>query len=139
MADRCVREDFLQFVDAYKAVQENSNNLNEPILSGSALGQLVLDTLKKLNLDLNHCVGIGTDRCSVMTSEVCGAVVEVQKEATNAVRCLCYNHALNLSLSKSSLLQSVRNATGIMKETVSFFTALAKRSRILNNVLGGQS
>lgn len=138
VTDRGVKEDFIQFADAYKAIQEKSDNQGEPILTGSALGQLVLDTLKQLNLDLKHCVGIGTDGCSVMVSEVCGAVAEMQKEAKNAVRCPCYSHALNLSLSKSSSLQCVRNATGIMKETVSFFTASAKRNSVLKSVLGTQ-
>lgn len=70
-----------------------------------------------------------------MTSEVCGDAFQVQKEPINAVRCPCYN-ALSLLLSKtSSLLQSLRNATGTMKEAIYFFIASAKRSSVFNNVL----
>lgn len=45
-----------------------------------------------------------------MTSEQPGAVDEVQKEARNAVYTPCHNLALNLSISKSSSVQSVRNS-----------------------------
>ena len=30
--------------------------------------------MEELNLDLNLCVGIGTDNCAVMPSEIVGAV-----------------------------------------------------------------
>ncbi|CAN7949102.1 unnamed protein product [Ixodes pacificus] len=56
----------------------------------------------------------------------------------NAVHCPCFNHALNLSLPKSSRVQAVRNAVGIMKEIISFFTASPKRNIVLKNALGHQ-
>ncbi|KAK5647948.1 hypothetical protein RI129_002840 [Pyrocoelia pectoralis] len=55
-----------------------------------------------------------------------------------AVRCPCFNHALNLSLSKSSNVQSVRNAVGVMKEIISFFKASSKRNYVLKQTLGDQ-
>jgi hypothetical protein len=67
-----------------------------------------------------------------------GAVTVIQSTATNAVRCPCFNHALNLSLGKSATVQSVRNAVGIVKEVVAFFTASAKRNFVLKNVVKGQ-
>jgi hypothetical protein len=66
-----------------------------------------------------------------MTSEQRGTVVEVQKEAKNAVYSPCHNHALNLSISKSSNVQSVRNSIGAMKEIIAFFTASSKRNIVL--------
>jgi len=47
------------------------------------------------------------------------------------------NHALNLSLGKSSSAQNVRNAVGTVK-VIAFFNALAKRNFILNSVAGGK-
>lgn len=137
----CVREDFIKFTDAYKYLQDEYNevgSVNEPVLSGEYLGKIVTNILKQFDLDLSNCVGIGTDGCNVMVSEATGAVNEIQKEAKNAVRCPCYNHALNLSISKSSCVQSVRNSIGVMKHTISFFRASAKRNIVLKNVLGGQ-
>lgn len=141
-----VREEFVQFLDVHRQHQSTSESSNvntddtdkEPKITGEAIGKIVIEALKTLNLDLLDCVGIGTDGCSVMTSQVRGAVTVIQFTATNAVRCPCFNHALNLSLGKSATVQSVRNAVGIVKEVVSFFTASAKRNFVLKNVVKGQ-
>ncbi|KAL5246031.1 hypothetical protein ACI65C_013439 [Semiaphis heraclei] len=45
---------------------------------------------------------IATDGCTVMVSTTKGAVKKVQETAKNALYSPCNNHALNLSLSKSS-------------------------------------
>jgi hypothetical protein len=102
------------------------------------LGQIVLNQLRKMGLNLNKCVGIGTDGCSVMTSEICGAVAEIIKSSPNARRCPCYNHSLNISISKSSKVQSIRNLVGIIKEVVRFFSMSAKRTVILKKYVGHQ-
>ena len=73
-----------------------------------------------------------------MVSDSRDAVITVQKEATNAVYSPCFNHILNLSISKASLVQSVRNAIGTMKEIIAFFNASAKRSATLKSVMGHQ-
>jgi hypothetical protein len=88
--------------------------------------------------NLNTCVGIGTDGCSLMTSEMCGAVVEIIKSSPNACRCPCYNQSLNISISKSSKIQSIRNLVGIVKEVVGFFSVSAKRTVILKKYIGHQ-
>jgi hypothetical protein len=62
-----------------------------------------------------------------MTSKQCGAVHEIQSLASNAVRCPCFNHALNLSVCKSSGVQSVRNSVSVMKEVVSFFYCFCQK------------
>ncbi|KAK3909764.1 52 kDa repressor of the inhibitor of the protein kinase, partial [Frankliniella fusca] len=105
-------------------------------MTGKHIGQIVLRLLKKLGLPLNKCVGIGTDGCSVMTSAVCGAVAEIQKEAKNALRTPCYSHKLNLSLSQSSKVTCIRNAVGTMKECINFFYSSAKRCHTLYKFLG---
>lgn len=75
--------------------------------------------LREMSLDLESCVGIGTDGCSVMTSQLRGAVQRIQKFCINAVHSPCLNHALNLSISKSSDVLHVRNTMGIIKEVIS--------------------
>lgn len=83
-------------------------------------------------------MGIGTDGCSVMASKICGAVSTIQNTATQAVRCPCFSHALNLSLARSSTVQSVRNSVGTIKDVVAFFNASAKRNNILKRITGKQ-
>ncbi|KAG5871454.1 hypothetical protein JTB14_026906 [Gonioctena quinquepunctata] len=110
----------------------------EPVLSGKILGQIVVSQVKNFNLPFMDCVGICTDDCSVMTSKQNSAVQEAQKMLISAVRRPCSSHALNLGLSKSSSVQSVRNALGVMKDVVSFFTASSKRNYVLKHILQGQ-
>jgi len=99
------------------------------------LGNTVVKLLQELVLDLNYCVGIGTDGCSVMVSAVCGAVQQIRKIAKNAVHSPCSNHALNLSISKSSTVQSIRNCVGVIKEVASFFYVSAKRNYVFQQHL----
>ncbi|XP_077306272.1 52 kDa repressor of the inhibitor of the protein kinase-like [Lithobates pipiens] len=135
-----IREDFIKFVDAYEfATQNESQSDNsEPRLTGKVLGQMVIQLIKDLSLDITHCVGIGTDSCSVMSSEVAGAVSEILRVAPNSCRCPCYNHCLNNSISKSSQVSAVRNAVAVVKSTISFFNQSAKRHFILKQELGSQ-
>ena len=127
-------EDFVEFVDVHDLVFENREAGQEPKVTGKILGQLVLKRLKHFGLNLESCVGIATDGCSVMTSEKVGAVQEVQSEATNAAYCGCYNHALNLSIAVTSKVLSIRNSIGVIKETISFLTSSAKRRVLVDSI-----
>ena len=154
----CVREDFVGFLEARRAAvnmpedteedmddpsapstSENTGDREtsniEPSLTGFKLGQVVVQELDRFELD---AIGIGTDGCSVNTSETVGAVQEVQKKAVHAVRCSCYSHQLNLTLSKTSKVQAIRNSFGIMGEVIFFFTASSKRNAVLKAVVGSQ-
>ncbi|XP_050513305.1 52 kDa repressor of the inhibitor of the protein kinase-like [Diabrotica virgifera virgifera] len=137
-----VREDFIKFIDLYNEIK-NSNKTdceaeNEIKETGYNLAQVVLETLKKSTLEVKNCVGVTTDGCSVMVSETVGAVVTFKNEAINAVYSPCFNHILNLSIGKSSSVQSVRNAIGTMKQVISFFKTSAKRNIALKNMMGHQ-
>ncbi|KAK3917526.1 52 kDa repressor of the inhibitor of the protein kinase [Frankliniella fusca] len=153
-----VYEDFISFVDAFVDLDnakedgtydseedewdealraaKNDEKDREIKLTGKAIAQIVLRLLNKLGLSLHKCVGIGTDGCSVMTSDLHGAVAEIQKHAKNALRTPCFNHKLNLSISQSNKITCIRNAVGTMKECVKFFDVYAKRNRTLHKYLG---
>ncbi|CAH1980440.1 unnamed protein product, partial [Acanthoscelides obtectus] len=60
---------------------------------------------------------------NLMLVEQKGAVMELQKCLPNALKSPCANHALNLSISKSSSVQTARNTVGTMKEVIAFFKA----------------
>ncbi|KAK6991092.1 52 kDa repressor of the inhibitor of the protein kinase [Biomphalaria glabrata] len=122
-----IREDFVAFVDALEYAYSQSTVDTEPKLTGKVLAETVLQLMKDLSLDIRFCIGCGTDRCSVMSSQSCGAAAEISKQATSCTHCICANHCLNLSLSKTSDVQAVRNAMGTIKQVASFFRASAKR------------
>ncbi|KAG5866765.1 hypothetical protein JTB14_031274 [Gonioctena quinquepunctata] len=133
-----VKEDFVGSIDCHTKKYELDPDTMEPVLTGKIMGEIVVSQVKKLNLPFMDCVGICTDGCSVMTSKQNGAVQEAQKMLISAVRCPCLSHALNLSLSESSSVQSVRTAMGVMNDVVSFFTASSKINYVLKHILQGQ-
>jgi len=81
----------------------------KPKVNGQALGQLILKIMKELHLDVLNCIGVATDGCALMVSEQIGAVAEIKKKALNASSCPCFNHALNLSMYKTSSVSCVCN------------------------------
>jgi len=157
-----VREDFLRFVDPRDVLDElaaaavpspdetdDEEAADDPgdtdgagiedidieqAMTGEKLGKITVKLLIESGLDPNPCVGIGADGCSVNMSESVGAVQEIQKTAKNAVRCPCFNHALNLSISKSSGVPSVKKVVYTMKEVGAFLRASSKRHKRLLKV-----
>ncbi|XP_022168671.1 uncharacterized protein LOC111032596, partial [Myzus persicae] len=122
-----VFERFISFVNCHKNIygdeheddeDQDLENISkqqiEPKLSGELLGTTVLNILHDLKLDVNNCIGISTDGCTTMTSTIKGAVQHVQKSAKNSVYSPCHNHALNLSISKSSTVQAIRNSNNVV-------------------------
>lgn len=96
-------EDFLLFVSLRQASnkslpESNQETMSEPAVTGQDVGLSVLVILRSHGFNPKNCVEIGTDGGSAMVSEANGAVAEVWKEATNAVK--CSNRTLNLSISK---------------------------------------
>lgn len=79
-------------------------------MTGVDLARNVISILQIHDLNIENCVEISTDGCSVMTSDTKGAVAGIQKTAKCTVYSPCHNHALNLSISKGSSVQEVRNS-----------------------------
>ncbi|XP_049771331.1 uncharacterized protein LOC126143445 [Schistocerca cancellata] len=114
-----------------------TSTAKELSLTGKANGKIVLYQPKnRLKLPLERRVGIGTDGCAVMLSEVRGAVTEVQKEAKIAVKTPCYGHRIDNSISRSSKVPAARDATSVMKEVINFFKTHPERKSVLLNTLG---
>lgn len=128
-------ESFVKFLDLHAEDKAEENEI-EPKMTGIKIGNIVINALKDLDLNLQNCVGITTDGCSTMVSEMRGAVRTIMQEAVNATYSPCANHILNLSLSKSIAVQAVRNAIGTLKEIIFFFKGSAKRHQILKRELG---
>jgi len=132
--DKIIREDFIGFIDVHR---ENFNsNDDEPKMSGTLIGDTVLNILKKFSLNLDNCIGISTDSCATMVGLERGAVTTLQNDLKFAVKCPCFNHALNNSLIKGCKVQSIRNTFGTISEVVAFFNSSAKRTFVLNKYLG---
>lgn len=73
-----IREDFVTFCNAYEMLRCNEiDGEKELRLTGAALAPIVENLCHKYNMDLTWCVGIDTDSCSVMMSDIKGAVHEL--------------------------------------------------------------
>jgi len=114
------REDFVGFLDLHSSNYQlkTADTIVEPKVKGDTIASSVLRMLDSLDLCVNKCVGIGTDGCSILTSQRCGEVTELLRKAVNAIHCPCFNHALNLSLSNCSDAKAIRNCSGVTAEVV---------------------
>lgn len=95
-------------------------------LLGKCSRKIVVKLIKQQSLDEFNFVCIGTDSCSVMVSELKGAVTEILKETVHAAQCPCLNNRLNNSLSKSNHVQCIRNLVVTIKSVVEFFVYVCK-------------
>lgn len=133
-----IREEFISFCNAYESLRSEDVS-KERRLTGVAMAHIVIDLCVKYDLDLEDCVGIGTDSCWTMASEAVGAVQELIKVAIHAKRCPCNNHVLNNSLARSSNVTNCRNASATMRTVVTFANGSAKRHDVFKKHLGGKS
>lgn len=138
-----VYEDFITFLNPRKEQSIDDSNNEEQVvedsrLTGKILGNLVLRVMEENGLQKTNCIGVTTDGCSTMVSEAKGAVSRILQECSNAVQCDCYNHALNLSVSKTSKITHVTRCIGHIKSIIAFFTASSKRNIALKEIVGRQ-
>lgn len=106
-------------------------------LSGKVLEHIVIDFCKKYTFELEKkCVGIGTDNCAVMSSQINGAVQEILKVARYAKRCPCMNHSLNNSIKNSNNILACQYTIGKMKEIIAFSNSSAKITNVFRTLLG---
>lgn len=136
--ERSIKEDCIQCMnprddhnvnkdgDTIAESTSQPNAITEPTVTGVDLAKHVLAMMKAHDLNVESCVGVSTDGCSVMTFDVKGAVREIQKKAKHAVYSPCHNHALNLAISKASSVQAVRNAIGTIREIIYLFKGSSK-------------
>lgn len=136
-----INEQFIEFIDVRREMNLSDDpeedlidveiNEEQIKLTGKKIGNVILQKIADLGLDILDCVGITTDGCTTMVSEVRGAVSVILDKAVNAIYSPCYNHALNLVISQSSKVQAIRNAVSSMQETTFFLNASSKRSALL--------
>ncbi|XP_069700787.1 52 kDa repressor of the inhibitor of the protein kinase-like [Periplaneta americana] len=108
-------EEFLRFV----VVQD---------LSGEALSKVVLSELWDLGLDIPNLRGQGYDGGANMSGKFRGVQARILKEQPLAYYMHCASHCLNLSLSKSCSVPSVRQTVDTVAEIAKYVRESSKRS-----------
>lgn len=119
---KCLREDFLTFVDVHD-------------VTGEGLSNTVIKLCKEFNLDMKYLVGQGYDGGSAMSAKFKGCAARLTSIFPQAIYVHCMNHVLNLSLGHSCNVLIIRNALGTMNEVITFFRSSSKRQDSLNETI----
>jgi hypothetical protein len=117
----------LRYVCSNKLVEKFLCFVTTEHLTGRALADHILKVMRGTKLDLKYWIGQGYDGASAMKGQFSGVQALIQEEYHLALYVHCSSHCLNLSLSVSCKVQSIRNAHGIIKEITNFINGSAKR------------
>lgn len=96
LKDNSIREEFLGFHPVTKC-------------TGQILGTHILDRIASLGLDISCCRGQGYDGAAAMSSDRCGVQAAVKEAEPKAAYLHCASHCLNLVISHSCKLPTIRN------------------------------
>ena len=109
-----IHEDFAGFVHA-----DN--------LTGEGMAQLIIGFLGHMGLTLDYCRGQGYDGAAAMMGKFNGCQAVIRRQQPLAVPIHCFNHRLNLAVSKSCDVPAVRNMFGTMNRICDFILSSPKR------------
>ena len=94
-ASSSIREEFLDFLYCSDGT------------SGAALSQLILENLKKLDLDIMKCRGQGYDGAGNMSGEYNGCAAKIREVNALALYCHCQAHMLSLCVCAACKIPAV--------------------------------
>lgn len=123
--DNCsfvIREDFLGFVELTST-------------TGISIRDVLKNELDKVGLSFDFLRGQGYDGGSNMSGRYNGVQALVQQEQPLAFYTHCFNHSLNLCLSKSCGVTPIQNMSSIVGAVSTFFSLSAKRTERLKHFI----
>ncbi|CAF3407389.1 unnamed protein product [Rotaria socialis] len=104
-------------------------------MTGEALFNLLLEWLKKLNLDVKNIVAQSYDGASAMRGEYKGVAARLKQIAPCGIYIHCNGHILNLCLvDVSTRVSSIRNNFGIVSSLYNLIENSAKRHAIFEEI-----
>ncbi|XP_060845979.1 zinc finger MYM-type protein 1-like [Rhopalosiphum padi] len=116
-----MREDFLTFVPVTD-------------VTGMGLANTLLNTLDKLGIDLKYLRGQGFDGAATMSGCFNGVQSHVTKKYPLAHYIHCTSHCLNLAISDTCNVQSIRNCTGTIQKVCVFFKYPKRQNVMLESI-----
>uniref|UniRef100_A0A0A9W4J5 52 kDa repressor of the inhibitor of the protein kinase n=1 Tax=Lygus hesperus TaxID=30085 RepID=A0A0A9W4J5_LYGHE len=103
-------------------------------LTGSDLANTVLKGLEECGLDPTHIRCQGYDGASSMSGTFKGVQACIQKKHPTALYVHCASHSLNLAITNSAEVPSIRNCFGTIEKIWSFFNT-PKRQNVLQRFI----
>ncbi|CAH1724767.1 unnamed protein product [Aphis gossypii] len=122
MEEMKIKEEFLGFIE-----------LNST--TGSAIKDTMVKQLECYQLSLKNLRGQGYDGGSNMSGRNNGVQALILKDQPLAVYTHCFNHKLNLCISKACEIQAIRNLVGIVGSISVFLSTSAKRTNIMLEII----
>lgn len=116
-----IREDFLQFVPVTD-------------VTGKGLANVVMQTMRNLEIDSKFMIGQGYDGASAMSGRFHGVQKYVSDENKLALYVHCASHSLNLAISDACEISFIRNCIGSLGSVYNFFNT-PKRQTVLKNCI----
>ncbi|CAF1660887.1 unnamed protein product [Adineta ricciae] len=103
--------------------------------TGDGLFHLLLEWLKKMDLNINHIVGQCYDGASAMSGIYKGVAVRLTELVPIAIYIHCNGHILNLCLvDVAKAVVPVRNTFGIMSSLYNFIEGSVKRHKVFEDI-----
>ena len=105
--------------------------------SGDRLAKQILSILRESGINVDNLIGHGYDAASAMYGQFHGVqAIQGWIIPLRVLYIVLLNaHALNLTTSKASEVQVIRNAFGVMAEVVTFFRSSGTRKRVLERLI----
>src|SRR6218665_430006 len=95
-------------------------------LTGEEIAQLLIGFLGRMGLTLEYCRGQWYDGAAAMMGRFNGCQAIIRRQKPLAVPIHCFNHRLNLAVSKSCDIPAVRNMFGTMNRICDFILSSPK-------------
>ena len=133
-----IHEDFICFLDLFEENFEidfsslKEGEVIEAKMTGTKVGQAIVEKLTLLGLDVMYCVRQGYEGAASMSSSSIGAASVMLEKNSCAIYSHCVAHALNLAIVNSSTTQEIRNMMRTIREIVAFVNASSKRLTVFN-------
>lgn len=115
--EKKIREDFLQFIEVHD-------------MSGKGLSDVILKSMSDLGLNLQYLTGQGYDGAAAMSGKYNGVQKYIRDKYPGALYLHCSAHCLNLAVTFSCKIPSIRNCIGTIQNVINFF-GYPKRQNIL--------
>ena len=123
----------IRYVDSSSEIQERFLEFVhcKDGMSGKAISEKILESLKNHGLDISLCRGQGYDGAGNMAGKIQGVAAKIQREYPQVIYVHCGSHLLNLAVASACKVQEISNVMDHMKAVTDFFNSHPKHFDLL--------